>query len=126
MHLYHKRILKYLNCRLVLFSELCVVKLHDEFFPLLDLLAMVLNPANKFHCYNASRPSEFKLPPPPKNSQSDSDSMSVNNRNRNEDPERSGRNDDDEDEPYACINDGPYPKGRPCLLDTFLKSFLNP
>ena len=52
--------MKYFN-RLVLISELCVVKLHDEFFPLLDLLAMVLNPANKFHCYNASRPSEFKL-----------------------------------------------------------------
>ena len=73
------------------------MKLHDEFFPLLDLLAMVLNPANKFHCYNASRPSEFKLPPPPKTSQraqeSDADSTPVNNRNRNEDP--GGRNDDD-------------------------------
>ena len=53
----HKCILR--NCeRLV---ELCVVKLHDDWFPLLDLLAMVLNPANKFHLYNGSRPSEFNL-----------------------------------------------------------------
>ena len=53
----HKCILR--NCeRLV---ELCVVKLHDDWFPLLDLFAMVLNPANKFHLYNGSRPSEFNL-----------------------------------------------------------------
>ena len=53
----HKCILK--NCeRLV---ELCVVKLQDDWFPLLDLLAMVLNPTNKFHLYNGSRPSEFNL-----------------------------------------------------------------
>ena len=53
----HKCILR--NCeRLV---ELCVVKLHDDWFPLLDLLAMVLNPVNKFHLYNGSRPSEFNL-----------------------------------------------------------------
>ena len=53
----HKCILR--NCeRLV---ELCVVKLDDDWFPLLDLLTMVLNPANKFHLYNGSRPSEFNL-----------------------------------------------------------------
>ncbi|XP_039296311.1 LOW QUALITY PROTEIN: probable ubiquitin carboxyl-terminal hydrolase FAF-X [Nilaparvata lugens] len=44
------------NCsRLV---ELCVVKLSQDWFPLLDLLAMVLNPNNKFHTYNAARQSE--------------------------------------------------------------------
>ncbi|XP_075236606.1 ubiquitin carboxyl-terminal hydrolase-like faf isoform X2 [Lycorma delicatula] len=44
------------NCdRLI---ELCVVKLSQDWFPLLDLLAMVLNPNNKFHTFNASRPSE--------------------------------------------------------------------
>ena len=53
----HKCILR--NCeRLV---ELCVVKMQDEWFPLLDLLAMVLNPTNKFHLYNGSRPSEFDI-----------------------------------------------------------------
>ncbi|XP_014240200.1 probable ubiquitin carboxyl-terminal hydrolase FAF-X [Cimex lectularius] len=46
----------YQNClRLV---ELCVVKLSDDWFPLLDLLAMVLNPNNRFHTFNASRASE--------------------------------------------------------------------
>ncbi len=50
----HKCILK--NCeRLV---ELCVIKLRDDWFPLLDLLGMVLNPGNKFHLYNAPRQSE--------------------------------------------------------------------
>ncbi|KAJ9591429.1 hypothetical protein L9F63_002035 [Diploptera punctata] len=44
------------NCeRLV---ELCVVKLNQDWFPLLDLLAMVFNPNNKFHTFNGSRPSE--------------------------------------------------------------------
>lgn len=53
----HKCILR--NCERLM--ELCVVKLHDDWFPLLDLLALVLNPSNKFHVYNASRPPEFKL-----------------------------------------------------------------
>ncbi|XP_022918953.1 ubiquitin carboxyl-terminal hydrolase 9X [Onthophagus taurus] len=44
------------NCvRLV---ELCVIKLPHDWFPLLDLLAMVFNPNNKFHTFNASRSSE--------------------------------------------------------------------
>ncbi|KAL3226071.1 hypothetical protein MRX96_004514 [Rhipicephalus microplus] len=48
------------NCeRLV---ELCVTKLHQDWFPLLDLLAMVLNPHNKFHSYNGTRPSD-SVPP---------------------------------------------------------------
>ncbi|KAM7302505.1 putative ubiquitin carboxyl-terminal hydrolase FAF-X [Ixodes scapularis] len=48
------------NCeRLV---ELCVTKLQQDWFPLLDLLAMVLNPHNKFHSYNGSRPSD-SVPP---------------------------------------------------------------
>lgn len=46
----------YQNCmRLV---ELCVLKLPYDWYPLLDLLAMVFNPNNKFHSFNASRPSE--------------------------------------------------------------------
>ncbi|CAH1782281.1 unnamed protein product [Owenia fusiformis] len=50
----HRCIMK--NCeRLV---ELCVVKLPHDWFPLLDLLAMVLNPTSKFHCYNGTRQSE--------------------------------------------------------------------
>nr|CAD7574966.1 unnamed protein product [Timema californicum] len=55
----------YQNCeRLV---ELCVVKLSQDWFPLLDLLAMVFlamvfNPNNKFHTFNSSRPSET-VPP---------------------------------------------------------------
>ena len=49
----HKCILK--NCeRLV---KLCVLKLQDEQFPLLDLLGLVLNPNNKFHVYNANKVS---------------------------------------------------------------------
>lgn len=48
------------NClRLV---ELCVIKLPHDWFPLLDLLAMVFNPNNKFHTYNASRQSETAGP----------------------------------------------------------------
>ncbi|RZF45226.1 hypothetical protein LSTR_LSTR012649 [Laodelphax striatellus] len=44
------------NCsRLV---ELDVVKLNQDWFPLLDLLAMVFNPNNKTSSYNASRQSE--------------------------------------------------------------------
>ncbi|XP_074025512.1 ubiquitin carboxyl-terminal hydrolase 9X isoform X2 [Leptinotarsa decemlineata] len=42
--------------------ELCVVKLPHDWFPLLDLLAMVLNPNNKFHSFNSSRPSETAGP----------------------------------------------------------------
>lgn len=39
----------YQNCeRLV---ELCVVKLSQDWFPLLDLLAMVFNPTNKYVLY---------------------------------------------------------------------------
>jgi ubiquitin carboxyl-terminal hydrolase 9/24 len=38
--------------------ELCVAKLPHDWFPLLDLLAMVLNPNNKFHTFNSSRQSE--------------------------------------------------------------------
>lgn len=44
------------NC--IKLIELCVIKLPHDWFPLLDLLAMVLNPNNKFHTYNASRQSE--------------------------------------------------------------------
>ncbi|XP_076659536.1 ubiquitin carboxyl-terminal hydrolase-like faf [Halictus rubicundus] len=48
------------NCeRLV---ELCVLKLDEDWFPLLDLLAMVFNPSNKFHTFNAARVSET-VPP---------------------------------------------------------------
>lgn len=48
------------NCiRLI---ELCVLKLPYDWFPLLELLAMVLNPNNKFHTFNASRPSESAGP----------------------------------------------------------------
>ncbi|KAL8574498.1 putative ubiquitin carboxyl-terminal hydrolase FAF-X [Nucella lapillus] len=50
----HKCILK--NAEKLI--ELCVTKLSQDWFPLLDLLAMVLNPQCKFHTYNASRPSE--------------------------------------------------------------------
>lgn len=42
--------------------ELCVAKLPHDWFPLLDLLAMVLNPNNKFHTFNSSRPSETAGP----------------------------------------------------------------
>lgn len=48
------------NCeRLV---ELCVVKLADDWFPLLELLAMVFNPNSKFHMFNSTHPSE-SVPP---------------------------------------------------------------
>ncbi|XP_065644318.1 ubiquitin carboxyl-terminal hydrolase 9X isoform X4 [Hydra vulgaris] len=39
--------------------ELCVVKLEQDWFPLLDLLAMALNPNSKFHLFNSARNSEF-------------------------------------------------------------------
>ncbi|XP_008200473.2 probable ubiquitin carboxyl-terminal hydrolase FAF-X isoform X3 [Tribolium castaneum] len=42
--------------------ELCVAKLSHDWFPLLDLLAMVLNPNNKFHTFNSSRQSETAGP----------------------------------------------------------------
>uniref|UniRef100_T1IZS4 ubiquitinyl hydrolase 1 n=1 Tax=Strigamia maritima TaxID=126957 RepID=T1IZS4_STRMM len=48
------------NCERLI--ELCVTKLSQDWFPLLDLLAMVLNPNNKFHTYNGTRPSET-VPP---------------------------------------------------------------
>ncbi|OWF40886.1 probable ubiquitin carboxyl-terminal hydrolase FAF-X isoform X2 [Mizuhopecten yessoensis] len=38
--------------------ELSVSKLTDDWFPLLELLAMVLNPVCKFHTYNGTRPSD--------------------------------------------------------------------
>ncbi|XP_030636958.1 probable ubiquitin carboxyl-terminal hydrolase FAF-X [Chanos chanos] len=38
--------------------ELCVVKLSQDWFPLLELLAMAMNPHCKFHIYNGTRPSE--------------------------------------------------------------------
>ncbi|XP_033356836.1 probable ubiquitin carboxyl-terminal hydrolase FAF-X isoform X1 [Bombus vosnesenskii] len=48
------------NCeRLV---DLCILKLDEDWFPLLDLLAMVFNPSNKFHTFNAARVSET-VPP---------------------------------------------------------------
>ncbi|KAF4528716.1 hypothetical protein B566_EDAN014284 [Ephemera danica] len=44
------------NCeRLV---ELCVLKLPHDWFPLLDLLAILFNPTNKFHSFNGARQSE--------------------------------------------------------------------
>ncbi|RWS27831.1 putative ubiquitin carboxyl-terminal hydrolase FAF-X-like protein [Leptotrombidium deliense] len=42
------------NCERLI--ELIVLKLSQDWFPLLDLLAMVLNPANKFHVFTANRP----------------------------------------------------------------------
>ncbi|KAK3714003.1 hypothetical protein RRG08_009701 [Elysia crispata] len=53
-HEIHKCILKNAE-RLI---ELCVHKLSQDWFPLLDLLSMVLNPTCKFHTYNATRQSE--------------------------------------------------------------------
>ncbi|BFZ00611.1 hypothetical protein BsWGS_03650 [Bradybaena similaris] len=50
----HKCILK--NAEKLI--ELCVHKLSQDWFPLLELLSMVLNPSCKFHTYNASRQSE--------------------------------------------------------------------
>ena len=43
--------------------ELSVIKLfNDPQFYQLDLLALVLNPANKFHTYNANRSPETVFP----------------------------------------------------------------
>ncbi|XP_067668544.1 ubiquitin carboxyl-terminal hydrolase 9X-like [Haliotis asinina] len=50
----HKCILK--NAEKLI--ELCVAKLSQDWFPLLDLLAMVFSPQCKFHTYNGTRPSE--------------------------------------------------------------------
>ncbi|XP_010884632.2 probable ubiquitin carboxyl-terminal hydrolase FAF-X isoform X3 [Esox lucius] len=38
--------------------ELCVAKLSQDWFPLLELLAIATNPHCKFHIYNGTRPSE--------------------------------------------------------------------
>ncbi|XP_045061562.1 probable ubiquitin carboxyl-terminal hydrolase FAF-X isoform X2 [Coregonus clupeaformis] len=38
--------------------ELCVAKLPQDWFPLLELLATATNPHCKFHIYNGTRPSE--------------------------------------------------------------------
>uniref|UniRef100_A0A146LHV0 ubiquitinyl hydrolase 1 n=3 Tax=Lygus hesperus TaxID=30085 RepID=A0A146LHV0_LYGHE len=46
----------YQNCLKLV--ELCVLKLNDDWFLLLDLLAMVFNPNNRFHTFNAARLSE--------------------------------------------------------------------
>ncbi|XP_064082430.1 probable ubiquitin carboxyl-terminal hydrolase FAF-X isoform X2 [Macrobrachium nipponense] len=68
----HRCILK--NCEKLI--ELVVVKLNQDWFPLLDLLAMVLNPNSKFHTFNGARPSDtlsqpdveiFARPPDPRN-----------------------------------------------------------
>lgn len=50
----------YQNCLKLI--ELCVAKLPYDWFPLLDLLALVLNPNNKFHTFNANKPSDT-VPP---------------------------------------------------------------
>ncbi|KAK9879631.1 hypothetical protein WA026_006697 [Henosepilachna vigintioctopunctata] len=42
--------------------ELCVAKLANDWFPLLELLAMILNPNSKFHTFNSTRPSETAGP----------------------------------------------------------------
>ncbi|EHB09100.1 Putative ubiquitin carboxyl-terminal hydrolase FAF-Y [Heterocephalus glaber] len=39
--------------------ELCVAKLSQDWFPLLELLAMALNPRCRFHIYNDMRPCEL-------------------------------------------------------------------
>ncbi|XP_065223298.1 probable ubiquitin carboxyl-terminal hydrolase FAF-X isoform X3 [Planococcus citri] len=46
----------YDNC--LRFIEICALKIKEDWLPLLDLLALVLNPCNKFHTVNAMRPSE--------------------------------------------------------------------
>ena len=51
----HRCILR--NCEKLI--ELCVSKLSQDWFPLLDLLAVVLNPQCKFHTFNLTRPSEL-------------------------------------------------------------------
>ena len=38
--------------------ELIVCKLSQDWFPLLDLLAVLFNPNNKFHTFNSNRPPE--------------------------------------------------------------------
>lgn len=50
----------YQNCLKLI--ELCVVKLPHDYYPLLDLLAMALNPNNKFHSFNSTRQSETAGP----------------------------------------------------------------
>ncbi|KAL0281150.1 UNVERIFIED_CONTAM: hypothetical protein PYX00_002224 [Menopon gallinae] len=50
----------YQNCQRLV--ELCVVKLNQDWLPLLDLLAMLFNPNSKFHIFNNTRPSET-VPP---------------------------------------------------------------
>lgn len=50
----HKAILKNTE-KLV---ELCVTKLQQDWFPLLDLLSLVFNPMSRFNIYNGARPSE--------------------------------------------------------------------
>lgn len=52
----------YINQNCLKLVELCVIKLPHDWFPLLDLLAMVFNPNNKFHTFNASRQSETAGP----------------------------------------------------------------
>ena len=51
----HRCILR--NCEKLI--ELCVSKLSQDWFPLLELLAVVLNPQCKFHTFNLTRPSEL-------------------------------------------------------------------
>ncbi|CAL1289008.1 unnamed protein product [Larinioides sclopetarius] len=50
----HRCIMK--NCEHLV--QLCVLKLNQDCLPLLELLAMVLNPNSKFHTFNGTRPSE--------------------------------------------------------------------
>ncbi|XP_066928951.1 ubiquitin carboxyl-terminal hydrolase 9X-like [Clytia hemisphaerica] len=50
----HKYILK--NTEKLI--DLCVVKFDQDWFPLLDLLAIAVNPNSRFHVYNASRNCE--------------------------------------------------------------------
>lgn len=42
----------------VLLVELCVTKLEQDWFVLLDLLALVLNPNSKWHSFNRNQPSD--------------------------------------------------------------------
>lgn len=44
------------NCEKLI--DLCVTKLNQDWFPLLELLAIVFNPQCKFHTFNITRPSE--------------------------------------------------------------------
>ncbi|XP_068731970.1 ubiquitin carboxyl-terminal hydrolase 9X-like isoform X1 [Montipora capricornis] len=50
----HKAILKNTE-KLV---ELCVTKLAQDWYPLLDLVSLVFNPMSRFNIYNGARPSE--------------------------------------------------------------------